>query len=102
MTNYSDNEKDCPVCHSKNVQLRDTLQAQNESQYQHETFHNLLNRSHEPFSVVAEYFGRGLFNKIVVIDDQVRSIENPSKVYHYHSSTYNQRVCHKFCLINFR
>lgn len=28
-----------------------------------------MDRSGEPFSFVAEYFGRGLFNKIVVFDE---------------------------------
>lgn len=52
------------------MQLIDALQAQNESRDQHEIFHNQLDRSIEPFSVVAEYFGRGMFNKIVIVDVQ--------------------------------
>lgn len=80
MGKYSDNDKDCPVCHSKYVQLCDALQAQSESQCQHEIFHNLLIRSREPFSVVAQYFGRGLFNEIVIIDEQDKPIDNHSKV----------------------
>lgn len=66
---YSENDKDCPVCHTKNVQLVDALHAQSQSRGQHELFHNLLDRSTEPFSVVAEYFGRGLFNKIVLVEE---------------------------------
>lgn len=69
MRGYSENDKDCPMCHSKNLQLIDALQAQCESRGQHESFHNLLDRSAEPFSIVAEYFGRGLFNKIVIVDE---------------------------------
>lgn len=53
---YSENEKDCPVCRVKNLQLVDALQAQNESRAQHEMFHNLLDRCREPFSVVTEYY----------------------------------------------
>lgn len=59
------------MCRAKNSQLTDALQAQSESRAQHETFHNLLNRSNEPFSVVAEYFGHGMFNKIFIVDDEV-------------------------------
>lgn len=66
---YSENEKDCPHCHPKNVQLTDALQAQSESRAQHESFHNLLNRSMEPFSVVAEYIGHGMFNKILIVNE---------------------------------
>lgn len=71
---YSDNDKDCLVCHKNNMQLLDALQAQSEALGQHEIFHNLLDRSTKPFSVVAEYFGRGLFNKIVIIkEDEVNN-----------------------------
>lgn len=70
MRGYSENDRDCPVCHSKNLQLVDALQAQSESRGQHEKFHNLLDRSIEPFSVVAEYFGHGMFNKIVIVEEQ--------------------------------
>lgn len=70
MRGYSENEKDCPVCHAKNMQLVDALRAQSESRDQQELFHNLLYRSVEPFSVVAEYFGRGMFNEIVLVEEQ--------------------------------
>lgn len=66
---YSENDKDCVICHTKNQQLTDALQAQSESRARHETFHNLLNRSAEPFSIVAEYFGHGMFNKIVLVEE---------------------------------
>lgn len=45
------------------------MQAQLESRKQHDEFHKLLGRSPEPFSLVAEYFGRGLFNRIVIFDE---------------------------------
>lgn len=69
---FSETDKDSPVCHkchTKNDQLTDALRAQSESRGQHELFHNLLDRSTEPFSVVAEYFGRGLFNEIVLVEE---------------------------------
>ena len=74
MRGYSENDKDCPVCHSKNLQLVDALRAQSESRVQHEIFHNLLDRSVDPFSVVAEYFGRGMFNKIVIVEEEDESV----------------------------
>lgn len=67
---YSENDKDCLVCHARNVQLVDALRAQSESRGQHEAFHNLLDRSIEPFSVVAEYFGRGMFNEILIVEEK--------------------------------
>lgn len=57
------------MCRAKNLQLVDALQAQSESRAQHETFHNLLNRSTDPFSVVAEYFAHGMFNKIFIVEE---------------------------------
>lgn len=66
---YSESEKDCSVCHARNSQLSEALCAQNEARNQHDTFHNILDRSHDPFSVVAEYFGRELFNNILIVDE---------------------------------
>lgn len=70
MRGYSENDKDCPLCHAKNNALVNALRAQSESRGQHEVFHNLLERSIEPFSVVAEYFGRGMFNEIVIVEEE--------------------------------
>ncbi|XP_039431655.1 vacuolar protein sorting-associated protein 11 homolog [Culex pipiens pallens] len=67
---YSETERDCPVCNKKNILLMDALRAQSESRGQHEAFHNLLDRSPEPFSVVAEHFGRGLFNKLLIVEEE--------------------------------
>uniref|UniRef100_A0A1L8DVY0 Vacuolar protein sorting-associated protein 11 homolog n=1 Tax=Nyssomyia neivai TaxID=330878 RepID=A0A1L8DVY0_9DIPT len=70
---YSENDKDCPACHTKNMQILDSLRQQSESRGKHDAFHNLLDRSPEPFSVVAEYFGRGLFNKIVIVEENTNT-----------------------------
>uniref|UniRef100_A0A182QH22 Vacuolar protein sorting-associated protein 11 homolog n=1 Tax=Anopheles farauti TaxID=69004 RepID=A0A182QH22_9DIPT len=80
---YTDTERDCPVCNKNNMQMIEALRAQSEARDQHELFHDLLDRSPEPFSVVAEYFGRGLFNKLLIVeegDPQVEISEQPSKV----------------------
>uniref|UniRef100_A0A6B2EKS8 Vacuolar protein sorting-associated protein 11 homolog n=1 Tax=Phlebotomus kandelakii TaxID=1109342 RepID=A0A6B2EKS8_9DIPT len=83
---YSENDKDCPACHSKNMQILDALRAQSESRGQHEAFHNLLDRSPEPFSVVAEYFGRGLFNKIVIVEENTNAETNRSTIGGYNEA----------------
>lgn len=72
-------DTECPVCHSKNSAIVDKLRAQQESRNQHEEFHNLLERSAEPFSLVAEYFGRGLFNRIVLFDENDLKRSTPQK-----------------------
>lgn len=66
---YSENDKDCSACRNRNSQLTDALSAQNESRNQHEIFHNILDRSKDSFCVVSEYLGRGLFNKIFIVDE---------------------------------
>lgn len=61
----------------------DALQAQSESRARHEIFHNLLNRSTEPFSVVAEYFGHGMFNKLFIVEEPDDVSQDVSH-FHYH------------------
>lgn len=51
------------------LQLLDSLQAQSDSRNKHDDFHNQLNRSMEPFSVVAKFLGYGLFNRIVIVEE---------------------------------
>ncbi|XP_055606181.1 vacuolar protein sorting-associated protein 11 homolog [Uranotaenia lowii] len=94
---YSETERDCPVCAKKNIQWMDALRAQSESRGQHEAFHNLLDRSPEPFSVVAEYFGRGLFNKLVIVEEDTNHLETstvqPDSAMHQLSKqTENMRI----------
>lgn len=79
---YSENGRDCPVCHTKNKQLQDALHAQSEARGQHEIFHNLLLRSSEPFSVVAEYFGRALFNKVMIFKEDDENYIGENIVYY--------------------
>lgn len=62
------------------MQLIDALRAQSESRGQHEVFHNLLERSVEPFSVITEYFGRGMFNEIVLVEEEDDSIGDVSNI----------------------
>lgn len=68
---FADDEAQCQVCIKKTStqQLLDSIQAQHDSRDKHDRFHDLLNRSTEPFTLVAEYLGRGLFNKIVLVDE---------------------------------
>lgn len=76
---YSETEKDCMVCRKRNIQLQDMMYKQNESRNQHNVFKEQLNASHEPFTVVSEYYGRGLFNKIVLVsDDDEDHVKEPN------------------------
>ena len=42
----------------------DIIHAQEHSKDLHEQFHSQLDRAQDGFSVVAEYFSRGVFNKV--------------------------------------
>lgn len=69
MRAYTETDSECPLCHAKNSGIVDALRAQQESRKQHDEFHGQLNRSSEPFSLLAQYFGYGLFNRIVIFDE---------------------------------
>ncbi|CAD6232599.1 GSCOCG00006969001-RA-CDS [Cotesia congregata] len=66
---FSENENECPACLPNNKKLLDIIRAQEASRDLHETFHSLLDRAEDPFSLVADYFGRGVFKKLMVITD---------------------------------
>ncbi|XP_069106820.1 vacuolar protein sorting-associated protein 11 homolog isoform X1 [Argopecten irradians] len=67
--NYAENDSECPVCAPENRKIMDIIRAQEQSKDLHEFFHNQLERSQDGFSVVADYFGRGVFNKVTIITD---------------------------------
>eukprot|EP00795_Rhopilema_esculentum_P008547 gene8547-14548_t len=49
--------------------VMDIIKAQEHNKDLHEQFHHQLERSADGFSVVADYFGRGVFNKVTVLTD---------------------------------
>ena len=60
---YSDSESECPACNEDNKKIMDIVKSQQQSREQHDAFHSQLEKSDDGFSVVAEYFGRGVFRK---------------------------------------
>ncbi|XP_011503306.1 PREDICTED: vacuolar protein sorting-associated protein 11 homolog [Ceratosolen solmsi marchali] len=64
---FSENENECPACMPNNKKWLDIIRVQEQSKDLHETFHSLLDRAEDPFSLVADYFGRGVFKKLMVI-----------------------------------
>lgn len=72
---YSETEKDCMVCRKKNMQLQDLMHKQNESRNKNNVFRDQLDSSYEPFAVIADYYGRGLFNKIVLFSDDDEEVK---------------------------
>ncbi|XP_019628396.1 PREDICTED: vacuolar protein sorting-associated protein 11 homolog [Branchiostoma belcheri] len=66
---YAENETECPVCMPENRKILDIIRAQEQHKELHEQFHHQLERAPDGFSVVADYFGRGVFNKVTLITD---------------------------------
>lgn len=75
---YSDNENECPACQPSNKNIVDLLKAREPSRDLHETFHSLLERTPDGFSLAAEYFGRSVFNKVTIVRLQNDSSKVPS------------------------
>ncbi|XP_050309231.1 vacuolar protein sorting-associated protein 11 homolog isoform X2 [Anthonomus grandis grandis] len=68
---YSDDENECPTCQPENKNLLELLKAREYNKDLHETFHFQLDKAHDGFSVAAEYFGRGVFNKYKILSDEL-------------------------------
>ncbi|XP_068096951.1 vacuolar protein sorting-associated protein 11 homolog isoform X1 [Hyperolius riggenbachi] len=66
---YAENDSDCPTCLPENRQVLDMIRAQEEKKDLFDNFQHQLKLSNDGFSVVAEYFGRGVFNKLTLITD---------------------------------
>ncbi|XP_072041834.1 vacuolar protein sorting-associated protein 11 homolog [Amphiura filiformis] len=70
---YADNDQECPACAPENHKVLDIIKAQEQGRDLHEQFHRQLEKSQDGFSVVAEYFGRGVFNKVTLLTDSNKS-----------------------------
>jgi hypothetical protein len=80
---YSDSEMECPACQTKNKRILDIIKSQKQSQRLHDQFHEVLGKApggiEDGFSVVADYFGRGLFKRK---SDIGPSLSNPTPQQH--------------------
>lgn len=47
----------------------ENLYWQEQNRDLHETFHDQLDKAEDGFSLIADYFGRGVFNKLTVVTD---------------------------------
>lgn len=65
---FSDNDE-CPACQQTNKSILDQLKAREHSKDLHETFHSLLERAPDGFTLAAEYFGRSVFNKVTIVTE---------------------------------
>lgn len=77
---FSENENECPACLPNNNKSLDIIRAQEQSKDLHDSFHSLLDQAEDPFSLVADYFGRGVFKKLMVITDTDKTLPTPTKL----------------------
>nr|XP_006822187.1 PREDICTED: vacuolar protein sorting-associated protein 11 homolog [Saccoglossus kowalevskii] len=75
---YAESESECPACMSENRKVLDIIRAQEHSKDLHEQFHHQLDRATDGFSVVADYFGRGVFNKVTLLTDSMPVKKKPA------------------------
>lgn len=64
-----DSDTECPVCAAENKKVLDIIRHQEQTKDLHEQFHNQLERATDSFAVVADYFGRGVFNKLTLVTE---------------------------------
>jgi len=57
-----DNERECPVCAPMNRKILEIKKSLAENAGQHDQFFKQLENASDGFSIVSEYFGRGIFN----------------------------------------
>lgn len=67
---FAENENECPACLQNNQKILGVIKSQEQSRDLHEIFHSQLERSEDGFSVIADYFGRNIFNKIPYFSKQ--------------------------------
>ncbi|KAJ0174764.1 hypothetical protein K1T71_009872 [Dendrolimus kikuchii] len=61
---YAESECECPACGSQARRNDANPRAA-------ESLHARLHNDHDPYAVVSEYYGRGLFNKLTVVTEDV-------------------------------
>ncbi|XP_043936877.1 vacuolar protein sorting-associated protein 11 homolog [Protopterus annectens] len=66
---YSENDSECPTCMPENRKVMDMIRVQEQKRDLHDQFQHQLKCSKDGFSVIADYFGRGVFNKLTLITD---------------------------------
>ena len=78
--------------------MQDIIRAREQSRDVNEQFHHQLERAQDGFSVIAEYFGRGVFNKVSIV--ACAHVQNGrwASVKHYfirapHDSTIWSQLC---------
>ncbi|XP_052743338.1 vacuolar protein sorting-associated protein 11 homolog [Bicyclus anynana] len=70
---YCESEHECPSCATSSGRSRASLPPPPAA----EQLHSRLQADRDPFTVVSEYFGRGLFNKVTVVTEPPEPSASP-------------------------
>eukprot|EP00270_Netrium_digitus_P012476 TRINITY_DN4051_c0_g1_i1.p1 TRINITY_DN4051_c0_g1~~TRINITY_DN4051_c0_g1_i1.p1 ORF type:complete len:472 (+),score=165.09 TRINITY_DN4051_c0_g1_i1:127-1416(+) len=65
-----DNESECPICAPANRTVIEMMRSLRKNANDHDAFFQLLQNSDDGFSVVAEYFGRGMLTPVSIGQNQ--------------------------------
>jgi len=71
-----ENEKECPMCAPGNRTILEIKRSQEQNANRHDQFSKQLESSEDGFSVVADYFGRNVFSKIVLLDSSTMNLSS--------------------------
>uniref|UniRef100_A0A673WCP1 Vacuolar protein sorting-associated protein 11 homolog n=1 Tax=Salmo trutta TaxID=8032 RepID=A0A673WCP1_SALTR len=66
---YAESEVECSTFTPENRKVMEMLRAQDQKRDLHDHLTRQLRSSNDGFSVVADYFGRGVFNKLTLVTD---------------------------------
>jgi hypothetical protein len=58
-----EDKSECPKCAQSNATIRAIRRAQDESADRHDMFQDALQRSHDRFGTITEFYGRGVFSR---------------------------------------
>ncbi|XP_071442647.1 vacuolar protein sorting-associated protein 11 homolog isoform X2 [Hetaerina americana] len=97
---FSENENDCPACLPKNKSFLERIESQEQRLYNHDSFHSDLEKAEDGFTWVADYFGRGVFNRLTLVTDSppkstvsgASSLGRAKEAYH-HSAETRSKLC---------
>ncbi|PFX15152.1 Vacuolar protein sorting-associated protein 11-like [Stylophora pistillata] len=83
---YAESDNECPICAPENRKVLDIIRQQEQAKDLHEQFHHQLERAADGFSVVAEYYGRGVFNKYLrkCKENSMENMHTDVRVKHHH------------------
>eukprot|EP00004_Rigifila_ramosa_P020754 TRINITY_DN5423_c0_g1_i3.p1 TRINITY_DN5423_c0_g1~~TRINITY_DN5423_c0_g1_i3.p1 ORF type:complete len:536 (-),score=155.32 TRINITY_DN5423_c0_g1_i3:7-1614(-) len=65
-----DNEGECPLCAPSAKKVFDVKRQLEQNAGDHDTFFKQLEGSADGFTTVSEFFGRGMFNRVVLVDGE--------------------------------